>query len=176
MGVFRAEGVSSGSCVWPYDTLAARGGSAQAWAPEEEDMRGWVFNPHAGGVKISPAVQTEVRQRLQRHAATHYDGRYTRLEIRFRGVFCYMDAYREPRPPDKALLRITGETEREYRERVERTPIRLGRLRYFDRDRWSYCFFTYSNERYEPTVFPTGEWFGTPEEAFDVGATHLIED
>ncbi len=139
-------------------------------------MGGWVFNPHAGGVKISSVVQMEVRERLQHHAANHYAGRYTRLEIRFRGAFCYMDVYREPRPPDKGLLRITGETEQDYRERVGGTPIHLGRLRFFGRDRWSYCFFTYSNERYGPAVFPTGEWFGTPEEAFDIGATYLIED
>ena len=52
-------------------------------------------------------------------------------------------------------------------------PTHLGRLRYFDLNRWSYAFYTYSNERYEPTIFSSGEWFGTPEEAFDIGAVYL---
>ena len=35
------------------------------------------------------------------------------------------------------------------------------------------AFFTYSHERYEPCFFPSGKQFGTPEEAFDVGAVYL---
>ena len=31
-------------------------------------------------------------------------------------------------------------------------------------------YFTYSNEKYELSVFPSGEFFGTPEEAFDTAA------
>ena len=139
-------------------------------------MRVWTFAPHSGGVKIPPAVQGEVCERLECYAAKHYAGRYSRLEVRFRGALCYVDAYQEPRRPDRSLLRITGEVEEEYLDRLRKTPVHLGRLRYFGNDRWSYCFYTYSNERYEPTVFPTGEWFGTPEEAFDIGATYLRGD
>jgi len=51
--------------------------------------------------------------------------------------------------------------------------IHLCRLRYFDQDRWSIAFYTYSNEKYEPCTFGNGNWFGTPEEAFDIGAIHL---
>ena len=42
-------------------------------------MKTWVFNPHTGGVKISSAKQSEVRQRIERHAASNYAGRYIRL-------------------------------------------------------------------------------------------------
>lgn len=30
-----------------------------------------------------------------------------------------------------------------------------------------------SNERYEPAIFPHGDWFGIPEQGFDIGATYL---
>jgi hypothetical protein len=32
------------------------------------------------------------------------------------------------------------------------------------------AFYTYSNERYELSVFPSGEFLGPPEEAFGVSA------
>ena len=37
------------------------------------------------------------------------------------------------------------------------------------------AFYTYSNERYEPCFFTTGEDHGTPEEAFDTAAVYLPE-
>jgi hypothetical protein len=35
------------------------------------------------------------------------------------------------------------------------------------------AFYTDSDERYEPCTFGHGTFFGTPESAFDLGATHL---
>ena len=59
-------------------------------------------------------------------------------------------------------------------ERLRKTPLHQVRLRYFGGDeRWSLAYFTYSNERYTPCVFHSGSFKGTPEEAFDTGATHL---
>ena len=136
-------------------------------------MRTWVFDPHSGGVKIPPLKQAEVRARLERYAAAHYAGRYARLDIRFRGALCYLDAYQEPSPPSPGTLKQTGETKEQYMDRLRSYPTHLGRLRYFGGDRWSYCFYTYSNEKYEPTVFHSGDWFGMPEEALDIGATYL---
>jgi hypothetical protein len=136
-------------------------------------MKTWTFNPQTGGVKISSAKQSEVRQRIERYAASNYAGRYIRLEIRFRGALCYIDAFTEPQPPSPSQLKITGETKEQFMERLRSFPTHLGRLRYFGGDRWSYAFYTYSNERYEPTVFHSGDWFGTPEEAFDIGALYL---
>jgi redox-sensitive bicupin YhaK (pirin superfamily) len=53
-------------------------------------MRTWAFNPHSGGVRIAPPVQVGVRARLERHAAGHYAGRYSRLDIRFRGTWLHI--------------------------------------------------------------------------------------
>lgn len=59
----------------------------------------WVFAPDSGGVKIPEAVKLRTTALIERFAAENYAGRYTRLEIRFRGQFCYIDAYTEPELP-----------------------------------------------------------------------------
>jgi hypothetical protein len=138
-------------------------------------MRTWVFDPHSGGIPIPASVKRRTIERIQKHAAIKYEGLYARIEIRFRGSLCYMDAYKEPEEPDKELLRINRETREEYMERIRNYPIHLGRIRYFGDDKWSYAFYTYSNERYEPATFG-GEWFGSPEDAFDIGARYLQND
>ena len=56
----------------------------------------WVFDPDSGGKKIPDAKKREVTQRINKFAAENYAGKYTRLDIRFRGQFCYIDAYTEP--------------------------------------------------------------------------------
>jgi len=69
-------------------------------------MRGWVYNPHVGGTKIPPVVQASVRQRILKYAAKHHAGKFIRIEVRFHGALCYVDAYTEPdltrgsKPPD----------------------------------------------------------------------------
>ena len=136
-------------------------------------MRGWVFDPHSGGVKIPEKVRKSTTERIEKYAAEHYAGKYTRLGIRFHGVFCYIDAYTEPEEPSKDLLKATGETREQFLERVGNVPLHLCRLRYFAEDRWSLGFYTYSNERYEPCVFRNGTFFGTPEEAFEQSAGYL---
>jgi hypothetical protein len=133
----------------------------------------WTFTPHLGGVKISPATQAEVIKRIIDHATKNYAGKFTRLNIKFKGALCYIDAYKEPviekgDPPK--WMRVTRE---EYIENLGNTPTHLCRLRHFDKNRWSVAFYTYSNEKYSPCVFPNGDWFGTPEEAFDIGAVYL---
>lgn len=138
-------------------------------------MKTWTLDPHSGGRPIPPSVKRATIERLQKHAVSKYKGLYSRLEIRFRGPLCYVDAFKEPREPDKELLRISGETREQYLERMRHSPIHLGRLRYFGQDRWSYAFYTYSNERYEPTTIGA-DWFGTPEEAFDIGAMYLYDE
>lgn len=135
--------------------------------------RVWMMDPHSGGNKIPEAVKRDTVTRVERHAAARYAGRYTRLDIRFRGALCYFDAYLEPEEPSKALLEITGETAEESVERMRKVPLHLCRLRYFSADRWSLAFYTYSNERYEPCLYSNGTFFGTPEEALDVGAVYL---
>lgn len=56
----------------------------------------WVYDPNSGGKKIPESKKREVTQRIETFAAEHYAGKYTRLDIRFRGQFCYIDAYTEP--------------------------------------------------------------------------------
>ncbi|MDO9267850.1 MAG: hypothetical protein Q7T96_01925 [Methylobacter sp.] len=137
-------------------------------------MYGWVFDPHSGGVKIPVAVQQRTERRICSYAEAHYAGKFIRLGIRFRGVFCYIDAYTEPTEPAESLLLITGETREQYLERCRNIPLHLCRLRFFgDEERWSMAFFTYSNEKYEPSVFNTGSFEGTPEEGFETSAIYL---
>jgi hypothetical protein len=132
----------------------------------------WVFDPDRGGVRISEAVKRRTEERIRQYAEQHFAGRYTRLDIRFRGQFCYIDAYTEPEPlapnwppPD------WPETRDELSERLRNTPVHLCRLRYFGQeDRWGFAFYTYSNDRYELSMFPSGDFFGRPEEAFQVSA------
>jgi len=134
----------------------------------------WVCDPHSGGVKIPEAVRERTRDRILAHAQKRYAGKYARIDVRFRGQLCYIDAYKEPHvAPDFDPARY-GTTREEYIERLRSAPIHLVRLRYFGKeDRWSMAFYTYSHEKYEPCVFDNGTFEGTPEEAFDTGAVYL---
>jgi hypothetical protein len=134
--------------------------------------RGWVFDPNSGGQRIPEAVQRRTEARLCRYAEQHFAGRYTRLEFRFRSQFCYVDAYTEPEPPGPDWPPPDWhETREQYFERMRDTPTHLCRLRYFgDEERWGFAFYTYSHERYELSVFPSGEFFGPPEDALHVSA------
>lgn len=139
------------------------------------EQRRWVFDPDHGGVRVPEAVQRRTEQRLRHAAEEHLAGRYARLEIRFRGQFCYVDAFTEPEepgpnwpPPD------WPETREQYLERLRTTPTHLCRLRYFgDEERWGFAFYPYSNECYELAVYPSGEFLGSPEEAFQVAEAYL---
>ncbi|MEJ2709641.1 MAG: hypothetical protein P8074_18665 [Anaerolineales bacterium] len=136
----------------------------------------WMFDPDAGGKKIPEVVKRDIEKRIHAAAKEQFEGKYTRLEIRFRGQFCYMDAYTEPQitenwpPPD------WPETKEEYLERMRSTPVHLCRLRYFGDDRWGFAFYTYSHEKYELSVYPSGEFIGTPEEAFLTSAMVYLNE
>jgi hypothetical protein len=137
-------------------------------------MAPWVYDPHSGGVKIPERVQQRTRQRILVYAEQHYAGKYTRLDVRFRGQFCYIDAYTEPHLPPDFPLPNWPESRQEHLERLRNTPTHLCRLRYFgDEDRWNMAFYTYSHETYEPCFFDTGSDHGTPEEAFETAAVYL---
>ncbi|MDQ3702674.1 MAG: hypothetical protein M3442_17385 [Chloroflexota bacterium] len=140
--------------------------------PVRRPARRWVFDPDSGGKPIPESVKRRTEERLQRYAAQHFAGRYTRLDIRFRGQFCYLDAFTEPEPPTASWPPPDSpETREEYVERLRNTPAHLCRLRYFgDEEQWGFAFYTYSNERYELSFFPSGEFLGPPEDAFHVAA------
>ena len=114
----------------------------------------WVFSPHSGGVKISPSRKTEVENRIRRYADLNLKDRCDRIDVRFRGALCYVDACQKEPGRDEF-----------------RCP--LCRLRHFDMERWSIALFTWSHEKYEPCIFPSGEWFGTIEECLELGSTFL---
>jgi hypothetical protein len=136
----------------------------------------WVFDPDSGGKKIPEIVKRDVQKRIQRVAEEQFKGRYTRLEIRFRGQFCYLDAYTEPQVSENWPPPDWPETREEFLERLRNTPVHLCRLRYFGDDRWGFAFFTYSNQKYELAMYPSGQFSGTPEEAFITSAmVHLNE-
>jgi hypothetical protein len=135
----------------------------------------WVFDPNFGGKTIPEPVKRRTEQRLRRFAEQNYAGRFTRLDIRFRGQFCYVDAYTEPEPlTDTWPPPDWPETREAYQERLRKTPTHLCRLRFFgDEEGWGFAFYTYSNDRYELSVFPSGDFFGPPEEAFRASAVYL---
>jgi len=133
----------------------------------------WVYDPNSGGQKIPPAVQKDVEKRIRTVAESEYTGRYTRLEIRFKSQFCYIDAYTEPAPMTYWPPPDYPETSEEFYERLRNTPIHLCRLRYFGDDKWGFAFYTYSHEKYEFSVFPNGEFTGKPEDAFRAEAMYL---
>ncbi len=140
--------------------------------------KGLMFAPDSGGKRIPEAVQRRTEERIRRHAEAHFSGHYTRLEIRFRGQFCYIDAYTEPAPLSAGWPPADWPESREaYLERLRNTPTHLCRLRYFgDENKWGFAFYTYSNERYELSMLPNGEFLGTAEDAFAVSAgAYLME-
>jgi hypothetical protein len=120
---------------------------------------------------IPEAVQTRTKDRILACAKEHFAGKYDRIEVYFRGSFCYIDAYEDPTTAPPGFLACIGETPEEHRERLRQTPIHLCRLRYLgSADHWGWALYTYSHERYEESVFLGGGWSGTPEEAFTLAA------
>lgn len=54
----------------------------------------WIFDPHSGGVKIPKKTKEITEKRILTHTQKHYAGKFTRLDIRFRNQFCYIDEFR----------------------------------------------------------------------------------
>ena len=136
--------------------------------------RHWVYSPHSGGRKVPSLVQEKTRDRILAYAEKYYAGEFNRIDVRFRGQFCYIDAYVEPYLPKKFDEKLFGETREEHIDRLRNTPIHLCRLRYSGlEDSWSMAFYTYSREKYEPCTFHNGSWTGSPEGAFEVAAVYL---
>jgi hypothetical protein len=137
-------------------------------------MKVWVKDPHSGGVKIPERIKGAVKKRILDYAEKHYAGRYTRIDVHFKGYFCYIDAYTEPFVPEDYDPSLYNETREERIKRLRNTPIHLCRLRYKgDEEKWTMAFYTYSHEKYEPTVFDNGDFYGTLEEAFQTSAVYL---
>jgi hypothetical protein len=109
-------------------------------------MPSWEINRHTGAKSIPTALQESTRRRVVDYAAKHCAGKFTRIDVRFRGAYCYIDGYTDQGDP----------------------PIHLCRLRYFGNpELWSFAFYTYAHEKYEPSFTMTGSNRCTPEEAFE---------
>ena len=114
-------------------------------------MSGWYFSPQTGGTKIPSEIHAKITAQANAYANTRPWSEKFQLQLRFKSQFCYLD-----------ILEKDG------------TISPIGRLRYFQPDRWSLAFYTYSSNRYQPCVFATGEWFGTIEKAIDVCEVYMI--
>ena len=135
----------------------------------------WVFNPDSGGIKIPDSIKSDVDRRINSIAEEHFKGKYIRLDIHFRGQFCYVDAFQEPEVSDDWPPKDWHETQEVYIERLRNTPTHLCRLRYFGDDQWGFAFYTHSHEKYELSVYPNGEFLGKPEDAFLASAVYLYD-
>jgi predicted CopG family antitoxin len=118
--------------------------------------RKWVFDPDAGGKKISEIVKRDIEKRIHAVANEKLQGKYTRLEIRFRGQFCYIDAYTEPNVTENWPPPNWPETREEYIERMRKTPVHLCRLRYFGNDQFRLCILHLQQR--EVRVFHVSRW------------------
>jgi len=127
-------------------------------------------DPDSGGVKITDTVKSHLKNRITKYAEKNLAGRYTKLDIRFRGKFCYVDAYTEPEEPRQDWPADFPETREKYIERMRNTPTHLCRLRYYGDDEWGISFYSYAQNKYETSVFPNGKFFGTPELAMEASA------
>lgn len=129
--------------------------------------RSWV---RARRRTIPQAAQAALRARLERHVQAHWKDRCRQVVVRFRGTFAYVDAF----PLHHQLM--PGTTPEEQAQ-IEAAPTHLCRLGYLGRaDLWAFAFFKYSDEKYEPSFLPSGEFTGTPEEGFDCAAMVYLQD
>lgn len=133
----------------------------------------WVYQPHTGGKSIPPGVRARTERRILDYAAKHYPERFIRIDVRFHGALCYIDAYTEPDVP-RGSAPPPGETRDQWIERLRGIATHLCRIRYFgSEDRWTFAWYTYAHEKYEPAFLITGNDSGTPEEAFETSAHFL---
>jgi hypothetical protein len=119
---------------------------------------------------IPEAVRADLKRRLEAHVAAHWKDRCREVQVRFRGVFAYVDAL-----PVRQFF-MPGLTP-EQRAQIEATPTHLCRLRYQGRpDSLGFAFYKYSDERYEDSFLPNGSFNGTPEECFDCAASVYLNE
>lgn len=109
-------------------------------------MSPWVYDPQNGGSKIPPQIKEGLCQQAETFAGQRPWYPRIQLKLRFKNQFCYVATLEEG---DERLFPLC-------------------RLRYFSNHGWSVALFTYSNERYEPCLFPGGRWEGTFEAALAV--------
>ena len=128
----------------------------------------------AGGLtrqrSIPQAVQHALVARLEQHVRKLWKSQCRDVVVRFRGMFAYVDAF-------PLRHQFMPGTTPEEQARIEAAPTHLCRLGYLgSANRWQFAFFKYSNEKYEASFLPSGEFVGTPEEAFDCAALVYFQE
>lgn len=103
--------------------------------------------------RIPDDIVDRLRQRLEKHVAESWPS-CAGTKVRKRGQFVYVDAQREGDPEPEPLLRL-GYT---------------GSL-----DAWSFAYYTWAREGYEPSFLASGSNVGTPEECFDAAAFVMLQ-
>ncbi len=98
----------------------------------------WVYDPQSGGIKIPPKQYEIIKQRLIKHLSNIAPN--VELEIKFKAQFCYVNTI----------------------ENKQSMPV--CRMRHFSTDKWSFSFYTYSNEKYSPCKLSANADTGTVEE------------
>ncbi len=136
----------------------------------------WMLDPSSGGIRIPPGLRADVENRIRTIAEKEFKGKYTRLEVRFKKQFCYIDAYTEPVLTDTWPAADWPETKEEYAQRLRNTPLHLCRLRYFGNDEWGFAFYTYSHDKYELSLYDDGQFTGKPEQAFRISANVYLNE
>jgi hypothetical protein len=101
---------------------------------------------------LTPEMQAQIERRILAHAAKIFPEKAHQIRVRFKSDYCYIDADEGKGPPLTHLCRLG------WRGNPEG---------------WDLAFYTYSNERYQPCGYGTGEPLGTPEEALQVGIVYL---
>lgn len=114
----------------------------------------WIREPGRGGLEIDDTVKEHTKKRIIKYAQTNFAGHCTKLDIRFRMQFCYVDAYTE-----------------------ESLCYHMFRLRFFgDEEKWGVAFYSYAHEKFGLSVFASGDFFGTPEEAFQTAGEFYLSN
>jgi len=111
-------------------------------------MNVWDDDPHSGGVKIPEKIKEKTKKRIINYAEKHYTGKYTRIDVRYKTHFCYIDAYVEAFVPEDYNTSFFSETREERIERLYNTPTHLCRMRYKgNEEKWTLAFYTYSHNK-----------------------------
>lgn len=133
----------------------------------------WAFTPNSRGKPVPQPVRQRTEARVRGYAEEHHAGRYTHLDIYpgfERSSAASMLTQNRCRPAELAPANWPA-TREEYIERMRATSVHLCRLRYLgDEQWWGFGLYAYSSEKYELSVFPSGEFFGPPEDAFELSA------
>lgn len=114
----------------------------------------WVYDPTSGGLKITMRDRERIKSEIELYARNQPWYKDVELIIKFKSQFCYIQT--------------------KDRNSDNDTPMPLCRLRSFSGDKFGLALYLYSDEKYEDTLMPNGEWHGNAIQAFKVAETFII--